>query len=122
MTDDPVCSTSGRSEPARFNGGATTGSLAVGRKLQPKRFVRQQVRAAIVDETLSLLNDLRNLVLQIPTDVLLNEDLNSAIAVLPANYSFEVTNATAARGHPEPACKQTHTHVLLSELINAAIT
>jgi len=47
MTDDPVCSTSGRSEPARFNGGATTGSLSVGRKLQPKRFVRQQVCAAI---------------------------------------------------------------------------
>ncbi len=47
MTDNPVCSTSGRSEPARFNGGALTGSLAVGRKLQPKRFVRQQVCAAI---------------------------------------------------------------------------
>ena len=47
MADDPVCSTSGRSEPARFNGGATTGSLAVGRKLQPKRFVRQQVCSAV---------------------------------------------------------------------------
>ncbi len=47
MTDDPVCTTSGRSEPARFNGGASTGSLAVGRKLQPKRFVRQQVCAAV---------------------------------------------------------------------------
>ncbi|DBA98686.1 hypothetical protein WJX77_005684 [Trebouxia sp. C0004] len=68
MTDNPVCSTSGRSGPARFNGGATTGSLAVGRKLQPKRFVRQQI----------------------PDHVLLNEALNSAIAVLPANYSFEV--------------------------------
>ena len=47
MTDNPLCSTSGRSEPARFNGGAITGSLAAGRKLQPKRFVRQQVCAAI---------------------------------------------------------------------------
>lgn len=60
MTDDPVSSTSGRSDPARFNGGSTSGSLAVGRKLQPKRFVRQQVCAAILSmETLSLSGDLR---------------------------------------------------------------
>jgi len=60
-----------------------------------------------LNETLLLLSDLRRAVLQIPDDVLLNEDLNSAIAVLPANYSFEVPNAMALE-HPEPACKQTY--------------
>lgn len=29
-------------------------------------------------------------VLQVPDEILLNDALNSAIAVLPANYSFEV--------------------------------
>ncbi len=59
------------------------------------------MRRYFLDETLPLLSNLRKAVLQIPDDVLLNEDLNSAIAVLPANYSFEVPNATALE-HPEP--------------------
>ena len=28
--------------------------------------------------------------MQIPDDILLNEDLNAAVAVLPTNYNFEV--------------------------------
>ena len=35
-------------------------------------------------------------VIQVPDEILLNEALNSAIAVLPANYSFEVGLARAA--------------------------
>ena len=43
MVADAECSTSGRAEPARFTGGTTPGSVVLGRKVQPKRFLRQQV-------------------------------------------------------------------------------
>ena len=38
--------------------------------------------------------------MQIPDDILLNEDLNAAIAVLPANYSFEVRHSIV-----KPLCR-----------------
>ena len=91
MASERECSTSGRPEPSRFSGVAEPGSLV--RRVPPKRFVRQQVSSC----TLALGNmetsDEGNhtfVVIQVPDEILLNEALNSAIAVLPANYSFEV--------------------------------
>ena len=104
MVAEDVCSTSGRSEPNRFSGGPTAGSLV--RKVQPKRFVRQQASALNVHELLlnigwpqqacdqsPVLQVPDEMLLQVPDEILLNEALNEAIAVLPANYSFEVCSA-----------------------------
>lgn len=92
MTAESECSTSGRQEASRFSGGSGRGPLV--RKVQPKRFIRQQVNGSkhmsSVVFCVVYANDKACLSLQVPDEILLNDALNSAIAVLPANYSFEV--------------------------------
>ena len=96
MAAETECSTSGRPEPTRFTGGTNPGSLLLGRTVQPKRFLRQQVWGRVLLVTLRTygwywyLMHLYHTDIQIPDAILLNEDLSAAIAVLPVNYSFEV--------------------------------
>lgn len=97
MAADSECSTSGQSDPIRFRGDSSGTPVVVGRGVKPqiKRFIRQQVRAlmhaAFAFALLHASTLQHTVVLQIPDDILLNEDLNVAIAVLPANYNFEVS-------------------------------
>ena len=78
--------------------GALNGALplvASPKPAAPKRFVRQQVGWPLLCswrihiKGVQLQTEL-TLVLQVPDELLHNEALNSAIGVLPANYSFEV--------------------------------